>query len=201
MDAEVRRLIYGRASGRIEDQLILQCAPLIAGFRIASLLIIHRTQLRGIYGILRDSAICYYVLYVTGERGVVLLYHPGRLTGYLGKDAVGKFLADAGYPVCRLEEILLIFRQRYRDYHRGIREFPHELGVILGYPIEDVRGFIRHKGKDPLYAGYWKVYADAPAKKELFGMFELAREMLAELLRNGADIRDIIENYSGNEWT
>lgn len=201
MNCEVRELIYGRNTDGIEDQFVLQCAPLIAGLRISSLFIVRRNNLCRIYGLLRDSAIYYYVLYVTEEKAVVFLCRPERLTVYLGKKQVREFLADREYPVCRLEDILRTLRQRYQDYYRGNREFPHELGLILGYPIEDVKGFIRHKGKDPLYAGYWKVYSDAPAKRELFGMYELAREMLAELLRNGVNIQDIIQNYSGNEWT
>ena len=32
--------------------------------------------------------------------------------------------------------------------------FPHEIGLLLGYPVEDVLGFIRHQGKNYLYTGY-----------------------------------------------
>ena len=32
--------------------------------------------------------------------------------------------------------------------------FPHEIGLLLGYPVEDVLGFIRYQGKNYLYTGY-----------------------------------------------
>ena len=38
------------------------------------------------------------------------------------------------------------------------KSFPHEIGLFLGYPAEDVAGFISHKGHDFCYSGYWKVY-------------------------------------------
>lgn len=37
-------------------------------------------------------------------------------------------------------------------------DFPHEMGILLGYPVEDVEGFIINNGKNELYTGYWKVY-------------------------------------------
>ena len=40
--------------------------------------------------------------------------------------------------------------------------FPHEMGVLLGYPVEDVRGFMEQNGQNALYQGYWKVYAHVP---------------------------------------
>ena len=42
------------------------------------------------------------------------------------------------------------------------KQFPHEMGLLLGYPIEDVRGFIEHNGCGCLYSGYWKVYRNVP---------------------------------------
>ena len=38
--------------------------------------------------------------------------------------------------------------------------FPHEIGVFLGYPLDDVKGFIKNEGKKYLMIGYWKVYSD-----------------------------------------
>ena len=37
-------------------------------------------------------------------------------------------------------------------------DFPHEIGVFLGYPLEDVVGFIRHRGKCFTCCGCWKSY-------------------------------------------
>ena len=38
----------------------------------------------------------------------------------------------------------------------GKRGFPHEIGLVLGYPPVDVEGFIKKEGRDFLYSGYWK---------------------------------------------
>ena len=47
-------------------------------------------------------------------------------------------------------------------------DFPHEIGLFLGYPIEDVVGFIRYAGKGCKLSGLWKVYGDAEAASRLF---------------------------------
>ena len=39
-------------------------------------------------------------------------------------------------------------------------EFPHEVGLFLSYPPEDVKGFIDHRANDFKCAGLWKVYGD-----------------------------------------
>ena len=79
--------------------------------------------------------------------------------------------------------------------HQG---FPHELGNLLGIPLEDVEGFIQNEGKNCLYSGYWKVYRDVTAKKNLFRMYELARELMIELVCNGVGMEEIIDTYRLN---
>ncbi len=34
------------------------------------------------------------------------------------------------------------------------KQFPHEMGLLLGYPVEDVVGFMENNGKNYLYSGY-----------------------------------------------
>ncbi len=45
-------------------------------------------------------------------------------------------------------------------------DFPHEIGVFLGYPLADVIGFIQNRGKNFTACGYWKVYTDPTAAQE-----------------------------------
>ena len=43
--------------------------------------------------------------------------------------------------------------------------FPHEVGLFLGYPLEDVHGFVRSGGRNYKLNGYWKVYSDEQKAK------------------------------------
>ena len=74
------------------------------------------------------------------------------------------------------------------------KDFPHEIGVLLGYPAEDVKGFVVNEGKNYLYSGYWKVYGDLSEAKQLFYKFDRAKELVSQ----GIGIRNVIESCSSN---
>ena len=48
------------------------------------------------------------------------------------------------------------------------QSFPHEIGVILGYPLEDVKGYMENGGQKCLLNGYWKVYNNPEEAKRKF---------------------------------
>jgi hypothetical protein len=108
---------------------------------------------------------------------------------------VQKLLKDYGYSEFSLGSILRTFQHRYETYMNQGEGFPHEIGLLLGYPIEDVTGFIEQKGKNYLYSGYWKVYRDVEKKKEIFQQYENAKEEMILLLADGYDMHSIIELY------
>lgn len=62
------------------------------------------------------------------------------------------------------------------EYHFEGKEFPHEIGIFLGYPIWDVEGFIEHKGQNYKFCGYWKVYQDVEGAKLKFKEYDRIRE-------------------------
>ena len=118
---------------------------------------------------------------------------------YLHEPEVNAFLSEYGYTNnTNLTDIFLEFRRRYAAYQRGEGGFPHEMGVFLGYPIEDVRGFIENDGQGYLYSGYWKVYEGVDEKKDTFELYEIAKETLVCLISSGIDISEIIETYCGD---
>ena len=81
---------------------------------------------------------------------------------YLGNQDVRQLFQKLGYKDFSLEYVLPRFRKRYEAHMNGEQQFPHEMGLLLGYPIEDVVGFMEHSGKEYLYSGYWKVYENVP---------------------------------------
>lgn len=198
MQSELVQLICRVGVKRLEMQLALQCAPLIVGLRISTFLLIADDHLFRVQQLLKRSGISSFVLCSCSGKSSMLLYRTKELEKYLAKDEVRDFLAGYGYRIGEVKDDLLTFRCRYCAYRRGDGIFPHEIGVLLGYPLEDVIGFIINRGQNPLYTGYWKVYADVKAKKELFRMFGLARETLAVLVGNGVGMPEIIDTFCGN---
>lgn len=200
MRKEIFEIVQGMDLTDIETQLALQCAPLIVGLKMSNLLIIENNNLYEVTKILKDSSISCFALSENAERSMLLLYNVEKLTAYLLEDNVKRFLEECGYKEISLMEIFEVFRFRYQKYESDNEKFPHEMGVLLGYPIEDVEGFIENEGKNFLYAGYWKVYANLSLKIQLFRKFEAAKETLIQLVSIGLSITDIIRFYSNREW-
>ena len=93
-----------------------------------------------------------------------------------------------GYP---MEEGLDALLEHLSERIMTNREFPHEIGLFLGYPVEDVRGFIEQRGKDCKLSGYWKVYGDEQAARRLFHQFDRCRDTARGYIERGMTILEL----------
>lgn len=193
MSQETWEILCGMKADDVELQLALQCAPLITGLKVSNLLTISPEAFPQMEKIIDGSVLSMDPLLETEEKMVILLYRKDRLEKYLEMPQVQKLLQEAGYTSCQLEDILPVFCERYETYAERGKPFPHEMGLLLGYPPEDVEGFIRHQGRNSLCTGYWKVYADKEGKQRLFEKYEYARENLIQLLHYGLKMTEIID--------
>ena len=192
MSREIWEIVQNMEAEDMELQLALQCAPLIMGLKTSNLLNIPRKGYEVVRKIVGEGKISCLLLFATEHKATVLLYRKSSLEAYLKQERVQELLWRAGYRKLSLAGVLLTFRERYRQYMQEKKDFPHEMGVLLGYPIEDVEGFMKHQGKNCLCTGYWKVYADREGKQQIFKRFEYAKENLIQLLALGVRMSDII---------
>ena len=65
-------------------------------------------------------------------------------------------------------------------------EFPHEVGLFLSYPPEDVKGFIDHRTNNFKCAGLWKVYGDEEKARSLFAKYKKCTEIYCALWQSGS---------------
>jgi hypothetical protein len=92
----------------------------------------------------------------------------------------------SAWPYAGLDVQLRHLAKRFREG----AEFPHEIGFFLGYPPEDVLGFIRHRGAHCKLCGMWKVYSDVEKARLLFSEYARCKERLFEYIRRGGTIFD-----------
>lgn len=198
MKHKVFQMIRSMDGEDIQLQLAMQCAPLIAGLKMSNLLIIPRESLPALREILEGSDIAHALLLEKGKKATLLLYCRNQLQQYLARPQILDFLRGQGYDDCSLEWFLASLRIRYRNHMEKAGPFPHEMGIALGYPLEDVEGFIRNSGEHFLYSGYWKVYGNLPEKLRLFRYYENAREHLVQLVFGGRHMSEIIARYGNS---
>ena len=90
---------------------------------------------------------------------------------------------------------LLYVREKLEAHMEGKGDFPHEIGLLLGYPPEDVIGFIENRGQNPLYIGYWKVYSNLEECRKVFAGYDQAREKVIHMVSSGMTVKNIMELY------
>lgn len=180
----------------VETQLALQCAPLIAHLKLANLLIIRKGSRKRLWQLIQESGISCYTLLEGEEKLTLLLYWKEGLQEYLSDGRMACLLKKMGYHNLSLDAMLPLFQIRYAHYMNDRMLFPHEMGLFLGYPVEDVEGYIRYRGKYYLYNGYWKVYANLSAKKELFKAYEVARSDMVRCVSLGIPMEQVLRDFS-----
>ncbi len=187
MTKEVFELVKGMDMRAVETQIALRCAPVLAGLKPSNLLVVGKGQVRTACMLFTATRFTCFLLDQDRYKAVLLLYEACALESFLKQAQVRELLMQKGYPCAaestlQAKKLLRVFAGRYRAYLRGDGGFPHEMGLFLGYPVEDVRGFMENEGKNFIYAGYWKVYENAEEKRRLFQKFDCAREALIRLV-------------------
>ena len=120
--------------------------------------------------ICREFNLEYFELKNRAEIATVLLYKRKMLEKYLTNRNHFDFLSNLGYQeAVTMEEKLRLLTKRFAF------TCPHEVGIFLALPVEDVKGFIDNKGKGYLLARYWKVYLNRERAELLFYIYDQAR--------------------------
>lgn len=99
-------------------------------------------------------------------------YNFNRLEIICRNEKVRSFLREAGYFAFEPEYCIAKLKKRFRQ------NCPHEIGVFLGYPLEDVKAFIQNRGRNYKLNGYWKVYSNVPKAVEIFQGFNQAKSQV-----------------------
>ena len=183
------RMLAFLSGCNLEQQLglriVTQCAPVLKGVKISNLISVKPGQNRQVKSYLKGTRVTCTLLYTDKRKEILFLYRCDMLENYLRKAEVKHFLQSYGYLDTGIAGIFIRLRSRYRNYAAGNQEFPHELGVLLEYPVQDVEDFIRFKGKHCLMERYWKVYHDPEGAKRTFRIYDEARETAMEEILAG----------------
>lgn len=179
------------------DQLFAtHCAPALTGVAPANLISLRRgdvphleEELRKYHRAFACRGVCFHTLCSCPGHELILVYRPRLIRQTLERAGVEELLTPWGYDLTRpVEEILAHLGQRVRQGG----SFPHEIGVFLGYPLEDVVGFIENRGRNYTCCGCWKAYGDPEAARRRFEQYRRCTADCQERFRQGAGITQLI---------
>ena len=180
------------ADAYIHMTIALHCAPFLKGIKDSALLVLKPEDAQAMGMMLsRMNAKC-KLMYRNCKKIILLLYREAKLRELLQDRQIRRFLKKYGYGKCgQLDEILNCLKSRFQSAYGKRQEFPHEIGACLGYPLEDVEGFIENNGQNSLLTGYWKVYSDKERAQKLFRRYDEAREVAIHEVLEGKKFYEI----------
>ena len=168
----------------IDQLLVMHAFATLAGIKCASLLCLK--NLEGDMSETKDKLYCKGIRFfsITGKTGcpLLLIYRKQKLEQALKDETAERILLNEGYSG-NLSDKLLRLKTRFSEV-----PCPHEVGLFLGYPSNDVLSFIKNGGRHFLCSGHWKVYHDEDEAKKTFKKFDKCRRTYCSLLKNGAEI-------------
>lgn len=171
-----------------------QCAPVLKGIKASNMITMEAGTWRILRKVFKNSKIICIPLWLGEDKDVLLLYRYGHLTKLLKDESVIRFLRGCGCDRTDTASVIIRLRLKYQEYMSGRLPFPHELGVILEYPVEDVESFIVNGGKNCLFTSYWKVYHNRERAEQIFRLYDEARRTAIEEVLKGCPLEVIAEN-------
>ena len=162
----------------LEETLIEYCSPTLAGIKTASLFSCEyhdknclMEDIRYINRVLMRKGICVVPVGYMKDRALMYVYRPNLLAKDLKNGKTAKLLSSLGYEVNNAGACVRCLRSKLECMNCK-QEFPHEIGLFLGYPFEDVKGFIKYKGECYKCVGCWKVYGDEKEALDTFKKYK-----------------------------
>lgn len=174
-----------------EELLVRHGAPTLAGLKTANLFTCSCNDRQEVIRFVRRQnrhlqrkGLRMIPLRFSDSKALLYLYRPGKLSDDLADHDARQLLKKYGYDLknCDRCVVQLIRRLRQSD------DFPHEIGLFLGYPAEDVRGFIENGAKGCKLVGCWKVYGDEAAAQKKFDRYKKCTQVYCHRFAQTHDI-------------
>lgn len=174
-----------------EEMIIRNCAPTLAGIKTGSMFSCPfksseelKSSVRFWNKRLLSKGLRVIPLKFSGNSALIYIYRPIKLKKDLQDKKACKILSRCGYKKCSADQSLARLIKRME---KGA-DFPHEIGLFLGYPPEDVKGFMDNKSKNCLFVGYWKVYSNKQKAKKTFAKYKLCTDIFTARYFSGETV-------------
>ncbi|XVG96358.1 DUF3793 family protein [Eubacteriales bacterium KG127] len=180
-----------------EYQIVKHCAPTLAGLKAGNLIRVSYTsltqlnnQVKHLNSKINPKGIYITKLFASDKDAWLYTFRPGNLNTIMKDQIALNFLSSFGYDTSSIGTLLNSLRLRLSKYDEK-DNFPHEIGIFLGYPVNDVISFYNNKGKNYLLSGPWKVYHDVCSAKCIFEKHRKCTEIYCERYQAGIKLEKL----------
>lgn len=178
----------------LQPALIEYASPTLASLKCGSLfslipadMQLLKREAAQMSAILAPKGLSLRLIDVGGGRILCYMFRHAQLLTMLSSSREAAFLKELGYSSLSVSDAVDMLCARLAMGG----DFPHEVGLFLGYPVEDVIGFIENKGKNCLCCGCWKCYSNACAAQKAFDKFRKCTNVYKRLFACGRSISQL----------
>lgn len=172
------------------EMIVRYSAPTLAGLKIGSIftckfdcILTLEQNIKKRNKLLNGKGIYFAVLRVSNSVALVYVYRKNQLQDALNRADISEFLNQFDYTNYDVDSALQILAKHLQN-----SDFPHEIGVFLGYPLCDVIAFIENDGKNEKFVGYWKAYFNEDDAKTTCAKFKKCTNIYCKKIAEGSDI-------------
>lgn len=172
----------------MEKYLVENCAPTLASLKTANLFSyvcssreVLDAYITGWNQRMEEKGVSMCVLRIRENTALIYVCRRELLKRDMKRPGVAEFLYGLGYEYADADYAVGKLKDRLKEG----TDFPHEIGLFLGYPLDDVVGFVENSGRDCICAGCWKVYSNAGEAVRIFQKFKKCTEVYVRLWRQG----------------
>ena len=185
----------------LDHYLIEHCSPTLASIKTANLFSCPfareedlEEQISVWNRLLDGKGITLMILRKTDKAALIYVCRLEKLAKDLKKPGVAEFLQVCGYEKTDPGSALEKLQERVSTQEN----FPHEIGLFLGYPAEDVSGFIRHGARCAKCVGTWKVYGDEESARKKFALYQKCTRLYCEAYRKHNNLDRLLVRTHGS---
>lgn len=177
------------------NMLVKYCSPVLTGIKTANMFnffgdnLIIENIVQNYNRIFNSFGIYFYILNSKEKSSLIYVYRFDRLKKDLQNKYVSFFMYKEGYNVYDINGCIKTLSERIKSKNG----FPHEVGLFLSYPIYDVLGFIKNKGCNFKYCGFWKVYNNEEYAKRIFCEYEKCTDFCCKEFNKDKNLFNIIK--------
>jgi Protein of unknown function (DUF3793) len=148
--------------------------------------------------ILDTLAIDYMIMKNNGSDIQVLFYDKEILSENLASADTKAFLNEQAYADnFSTTEYLFELRSRFCR-----TDFPHEIGIFLGYPLKDVKGFILdYKSGISVVQGRWRVFGDPAESVRVMSIFRFAENFAKRIIEHYQEVSFCVKKVKSSVIT
>lgn len=175
-----------------EEMIIKHCSPTLAGIKTGNMFSCAfesvedmKLSIRNLNRTLSKKGLRVLPLRQKDNRTLIYIFRPDALKQDLCDSTACRILKDRGYCTEASDKCVVHLIRRISE----LEDFPHEVGLFLGYPPEDVSGFISNR--ECKYSGLWKVYGDVNAAQERFDTYKRCTEDFSKQYASGCTLDNL----------